>query len=213
MIRINAFNELSSVSNIMSNYSIRNFAQTTGRYLKFLGLSTFTLRNEKILVTPFDITCLSFNLILGFYVFHLSLAHGVDQLTKSSVLLATGTLLTTTSGSVVILVSMVSVFCHRHRIWRIVLLLDGALEKFKRIHVVADFKHYIVMYVVFSVMAIVLVFAGIFVMAVWLGYSEKPAVLFIFFYLSIIFSASMGWSALFPLAIYIRLNLINQTIR
>lgn len=207
------FNILNSVSNNMSSYSIRNYAHVTGKYLKFFGLATFSLRNEEVVVTPLDIACLSFNLVIGFFVLHLSLAYGIDQLAKSSVLLAIGILLTLVSGSVVILISMVCFFWHRHRIWTIVKLLDGALEKFKKIQVFADFKQYVVMFAVFFIISIVLVIVGIFVMAMWLGYSEKASVLTVFFYISIIFSVAMGWSLMLYLAIYLRLNLINQTIR
>lgn len=197
----------------MSDYSTRNYAVVTGNVLKFIGLATFSLRDEKIVVTPFDFACLVFNVLIGFFVFHSSLVYGIDRFANSSTLLTIGVILTMMSGSVVIIISMICVFWHRHRIWKLVTMLDSSLVKIKRIHVVADFKRYIIMFLVFGVMSILLVFAGLFIMAFWLGYSKKIAVLLIYGYLSISFSASMGWSSMFHLAIYLRLNLINQTIR
>lgn len=197
----------------MSDYSIRNYAIVTGNVLKFIGLATFSLRDEKIVVTPFDFACLVFNILIGFFVFHSSLVYGIDRFKNSSTLLTIGVLLTMMSGSIVIIISMLCVFLNRHRIWKLVTSLDSSLNKIKRIHVVADFKRYVIMFLVFGVISIFLVFLGIFIMAVWLGYSNKIAVLVIYGYLSISFSASMGWSSMFHLAIYLRLNLINQTIR
>lgn len=202
-----------SVSFKMSEYSIRNYAVTTGNFLKFIGLATFSLRDEKVVVTPFDFACLVFNILIGFFVFHSSLVYGMERFANSSILLTIGVLLTMMSGSLVIIISMLCVFWHRHRIWKLVSMLDLALVKIKRIKVVADFKRYIVLFSVFAAVSVLLVLFGIIIMAGWLGYSDKIPVLLIYGYLSISFSASMGWSSMFHLAIYLRLNLINQTIR
>lgn len=197
----------------MSDYSIRNYAVKTGDFLKFIGLATFSLRDEKVVVTPFDFACLVFNILIGFFVFHSSLVYGIDRFANYSILLAIGVLLTMMSGSVVIIISIFCVFWHRHRIWKLVTMLDLALVKIKRIKVVADFKRYIVMFAIFAAITVLFVAFGLFIMAVWLGYSDKVVVLLIYGYLSISFSASMGWSSMFHLSIYLRLNLINQTIR
>lgn len=202
-----------SVVFTMSEYSIRNFAVTTGNFLKFIGLATFSLRDDKVVVTPFDVACLVFNVLIGFFVFHFSLIFGIERFANSSILLTIGVLLTMVSGSVVIIISKICVFWHRHRIWKLVSMLERALVKIKRIKVVADFKRYIVMFSVFAMVTVFLVLFGIIIMAGWLGYSNKIQVLLIYGYLSISFSASMGWSSMFHLGIYLRLNLINQTIR
>lgn len=197
----------------MSDYSIRNYAIRTGSFLKFIGLATFSLKDEKVVVTPFDFACLVFNILIGFFVFHSSLVYGIDRFSNYSILLAIGVFLTMMSSSLVNIISMICVFWHRHRIWKLVTMLDLALVKIKRIKVIADFKRYIVMYSIFAVVTVLLVGFGMFMMTIWLGYSDKIVVLLTYGYLSITFSASMGWSSMFHLSIYLRLNLINQTIR
>lgn len=197
----------------MSEYSIRNYSLIIGKVLKFIGFATFSLRNEKLCVTRLDFACITFNLIIGLIMFHMSLRFGIDRLANSSVLLAIGALLTMVSGSLVSIISIVSVFCHRHRIWKIINILDDTMKKFRKIKINQNFSIYIMIYGVFMVVSVLLIVLGLTVMYVWLGYNGKIAILSVYGYLSTSFSACMGWSSMFYLAIYLRLKLLNNAIR
>lgn len=198
----------------MSNYSVRNFSIQLGKYLHFIGFATFSLENEKVHVTVYDFACLSFNISIGFLVFYLSLSYGVERFSKDSVLLALGVLITMMGGSLVSIVSMILIFHHREAIWETVLILDQVTAKFKKIHVHTDYyKRYVLLFVIFAIVSFVLIALGLAVMGIKLGYDQKLGVLVIFGYLTASFSASLGWSSMFHLAIYLRINTINITIR
>lgn len=197
----------------MSNYSIRKFALTTGRFLKLIGLATFSLIDGKIQVTSYDFACLTFNILAGFMVFNLSLIYGIDRMSKYSLLLSLGVIVTMMSGSLVSLFSMISVFLNRFRLWKVVMLLDEVVEKFRKIHVQPNFTRYIGFFSMFALFTAFFNVFGLIIMAAFLGYSNKLFVLLIYGYLTMSFSAVMLWSSMFHLSIYFRVNLINITIR
>lgn len=197
----------------MSTYSIRKFSLSAGKFLKLIGFATFSLVDEKVEVTAFDFACLVFNLLTGFFVFNLSLSYGIDRLTKYSLLLAMGVILTMMCGSIVSIASVISVFCNRFRIWKVVLVLDEVVDKFRRIHVYPNFRRYITIFSVFAALSMFFILLGLVIMATLLGYDKKVFVLIIYGYLSASFSAGMLWSSMFHLSIYLRVNMINKTIR
>lgn len=197
----------------MSSYSLRNFATKLGKYLRYIGFATFSLENEKVHVSVHDFVCLSFNLSLGFLVFYLSLNYGIERLAKYSILLSLGVLITMMCGSLVSILSMIIVFQQRESIWEVVRILDQTIDKFRKIHVYPDFKRYIVIFICLAVVAACCIVFGIFAMGFWFGYSQKLGVLLIYGYLSTSFSASMGWSTMFHLSVYLRIKMINSTIR
>lgn len=197
----------------MSTYSIRKFSLSAGKFLKLIGFATFSLVDEKVEVTAFDFACLVFNLLTGFFVFNLSLSYGIDRLTKYSLLLAMGVILTMMCGSIVSIASVISVFCNRFRIWKVVLVLDEVVDKFRRIHVYPNFRRYSTIFSVFAALSMFFILLGLVIMATLLGYDKKVFVLIIYGYLSASFSAGMLWSSMFHLSIYLRVNMINKTIR
>lgn len=197
----------------MSDYSVRNAAITAGKFLKLIGFGTFSLIDNKVQVTAYDFACLTFNLSIGCLVFYLSLWYGAERLTKSSILVSLGVFITMNGGSLITIVSMVCVYIHRFRIWEVIVMFDVVIEKFKRIQVSPDFKRYMIIFGVFAIVSAFLIFLGLTIMAFWLGYSDKFGILIIYGYLSATFATSMGWTAMFHLAIYLRLRLLNDTIR
>lgn len=195
-----------------SNYSIREFALLVKKVLRFIGLGTFSVKNDKVHVTAFDLLCLFANIFFGFFVLYLSFSTGF-YLQSNVKILALGRIITMICGSIVTLISIVCVFCNRHRIWDVILILEDVMVKFRRIQVYPNFKRYIIMYITFAVISAFLIVLGLVIMFILLGYETKLDVLVIFGYLSASFAAMMGWSSMFHLSIYLRLNLINQTIK
>lgn len=195
-----------------SNYSIRQFSILIQKFIKFIGFGTFSVKNDKAYVTVFDFAFLIFNLLLASFVFYLSLTYGIERLSKRSTLLALGVIITMMCGSLVAIISMICVFCNRHRIWEVVVTLDTVISKFRKIHVYRIFKPY-AMLATFGVVTVILILLGLLFMATVSGYYNKLIYLVIYGYLSTSFSVMIGWSSLIHLAIYNRLNLINQTIR
>lgn len=108
--------------------------------------------------------------------------------------------------------STVSIFYHRHRIWKVVTMLDIVVEKFRGIQIYPNFKRYMIINAGFAVMSLVFIFVGLLFMAVWLGFSEKVGILMICGYLSSSYSTSMAWKSMFHQAIFLRLQLINDTV-
>lgn len=196
----------------MSNYSIRRFATVFGRYLRLVGYGTFSVKNEKVHVTLCDFACLSINIFIGVFVLYLSLTYGLVW-EKFSILLTLGVLTTTVCGSAISIISMVLAFYHREMLWELITSLDIVIEKFKKIQVYPDFKRFVVLFIFFAVLSICIIVSGLVVMDVWLGYDNKRGALLVYGYLSASFAASLGWSSMFHLAIYSRLNLTNKTIR
>lgn len=196
----------------MSNYSVRTASIALGRYIKIFGYGTFSLRDDIVTVTVFDFLCLSFNLTIGFLVFYLSMCYGVERLSQVSILLAIGIVITMVSASLVSITSMLIVFWNRHRIWEIVVILDNVMTKFIQINVRRSFSRHFTVIAIFALVSISCVIFGLLVMFFWLGYSSKIGILIVYGYLSINFAVSMGWSALFHVAIYSRLKLVNELI-
>lgn len=196
-----------------SNYSIVEFSLLVKRYIRFIGLGTFSVKNNKVYVDAFDLFCLFSNLAFGCFVFYLSLNYGLYRLTNFSILLSLGVFITMMFGSVVSIVAMISIFFNRYRIWEVISILETVILKFRDIGVPPNFKRYVIIFSIFGSVSLLLVILGLIIMAVFFGYSEKPEVLIVFGYLSASFSAMLGWSSMFHLAIYLRLNLINETIR
>lgn len=197
----------------MSEYSLQGLAIIAGKFLKLIGYGTFSLIDNKIQVTVFDFACLTFNVCIGCLVFYLSLWYGAERLSKSSVLLSLGVMITMNGGSFSTITSMICVFYNRHNIWKVVITLDDVTAKFRRIHVHSDFKRYMILFGIFAIISAFLIIIGLLLMAFWLDYSSKIGILIIYGYLSASFATSMGWTAMFHLAIYLRLRLLNQTIR
>ena len=197
----------------MSDYSIRTAAIVTGKFLRFIGYATFSQKDNKIVVTPFDFACLTFNLIIGFFLFYLSLRFGIELFSSYSILLAMGIFVTMMCGSVVIIIAMIFAFLHRQRIWKVILVLENAMEKFRMVHVNPNFKRYVMVFALTAALSVFLIIFGLIIMIIWLDYHKKLLILVVYGYLSASFAASMGWSSIFHLGIYLRLNLINQTIR
>lgn len=197
----------------MSNYSIRVFALGFKKYLRLIGFGTFSIRNDKVHVTFWDCSCLSFNILLGFFVFYLSLEHGLQRLEDYSLLLALGVLITMMCGSAVTILSMVLVCYHREVVWELITSLDIAIEKFKKIQVFPDFKRYVMIFVFFAVLSVILISIGLIIMGLLEHSVFKPGAFLTYGYLSTSLAASLGWSSMFHLSIYLRLYLINKTIR
>lgn len=200
-------------SSSMSEYSLQSSAIVAGKFLKLVGYGTFSLIDNKIQVTVFDFACLTFNVCIGCLVFYLSLWYGAERLSKGSVLLSLGIMITMNGGSFSTLTSMICVFYNRHNIWKVIVMFDDVTAKFRRIHVKPDFKQYMILFAIFAIISTLLIIIGLLVMAFWLGYSSRIFILLIYGYLSASFATSMGWTAMFHLAIYLRLRLLNQTIR
>ena len=196
-----------------SNYSLRKFSLIVKHFIRLIGFGTFSVKNDKVYITISDLVWLVFNILFASFVFYLSLTLGLEQNSKSSKLLALGIVITMTCGSLVSITSMICVFFNRHRIWEVIVTLDDLILKFRTIHVYPNFKRYIIMFAIFTLISIFLIALGVIVMAIFFGYYTKPGYLVIYGYLSTSFSSMMGWSSMFHLAIYLRLNLINQTIR
>lgn len=197
----------------MSNYSVRSLSITAGKFLKLIGFGTFSLVDEKVKVTAFDFACFTFNISVGCLVFYLSLWYSGQQLNKSSVLLSIGIFITMNGGSLITIVSMASVFWHRNRIWKLLTMLDKVVEKFRTIKVFSDFTHYMIAFAVVATVSFAFIAIGLLAMFFFLEYRKKLGVLLIYGYLSATFATSMLWTAMFHLAIYIRLRLLNDTIR
>lgn len=197
----------------MTSYSLQSSAIIAGKFLKLIGYGTFSLVENKIQVTVLDFVCLTFNVCVGGLVFYLSLFYSTSRFSQSSVLLALGVMITMNGGSLVTITSMIFVFYHRHRIWKTILMLDEVSAKFKRIQVHANFKRYMIIFAVMAVITALLIIIGLLLMAFRFGYSDKLGILIIYGYISSSFATSMGWTAMFHLAIYLRLRLLNDTIR
>lgn len=197
----------------MSNYSIRTAAIQSGKFLKLIGFGTFSLIDDKIRVTTFDVACLTFNLAVAFLVFYLSLWYGTQRLSEKSILLSIGIIITMNGSSMVIIASIISVFCNRYRIWELINLLEDVMEKFQKVHARPNFTRYVIMFAAFAIISAMLIVIGLLVMIQWLGYSAKIGLLITYGYLSATFATSMGWTAMFYVGIYLRLQLVNDTIR
>jgi hypothetical protein len=192
----------------MSNYSLRN-----RKYLKLFGYGTFSVINNEVHVTAFDLSCLIFNVVVGFLAFYLSLRIGLSRVDQDSILVSLGVIITMNAASFVSITSMIVVFYQRHKIWKFIIILDGVIEKFRKIQVFPDFKRYVIIYGIFAILSLVMILLGVLMMAIFLGYSDKVPLLLIYGYLSATFSMSMAWTTMFHLAIFLRLRLMNQTIR
>lgn len=116
-------------------------------------------------------------------------------------------------GSLVSIFSMICVFVNRHRIWEIVVMLEDAMKKFRKIQVRPDFKRNAIKFAILSFVSIFMVILGLILMAMLFGYNKKPIYLVVYGYLSASFSVMLGWSSMVHLSIYLRLNLINKTIK
>jgi hypothetical protein len=199
----------------MSSRSVRGFASTAKVFLRFIGYATFSVnRDEKVFVSVFDAICLLSNLFAAAFVLFLAFNYGFRRLvSSSSVLLFLGSTITMVGSSLVSITSMILVFCHRFRIWKLIVLLDSVIDEFKKIHVQPMFTRKIIFFITMAAITFSLVIVGLLIMYFGLGYSEKLGILVVFGYLSMSFSASMGWSTMFYTAIYMRLNLINEAIR
>lgn len=199
----------------MSDYSLRRAAIKTGRYLKLFGFGTFSVHDgsNKAHVTVFDFACLSFNLTIGFLVFYLSLTFGLERLSQYSILIAIGVVTTMVSGSLVTIISMLVVFWNRQLILDTVIILEDVLIKFKKINIRQNLGKHFIWFILFACAAVSCIIIGLVVMAIRLGYSSKVGILITYGYLSANFGASMGWSAMFHVAIYSRLKLLNETIK
>lgn len=197
----------------MSNYSIRRFSLGFGRYLRLIGFGTFSVKDEKVFVSASDFACLSFNLSVAFIVLYLAFQFGVERLMKNSFLIFLGSIITMVGGSLVSITSIFFVFWHRELVWKLILVLDDVGEKFQKLNLKPKFRPYAVLFGAFAGITITLITLGLFIMAQWLGYSDNIGVLVIYGYLSASFSASMGWSSMFHLSIYLRLKAVNGIVR
>lgn len=127
------------VSLNMSDYSLQKLAVIAGKFLKLIGYGTFSLIDSKIQVTVYDFTCLTFNVCIACLVFYFSLWYGAGHLSKTSILMSLGVAITMNGGSLVTIISLISVFHNRHRIWKVILMLDEVSVKFRKIQVRANF--------------------------------------------------------------------------
>ena len=195
----------------MSNYSIRRQSIITSKFLKLFGIGTFSIKEDKVHVTFSDFACLTVNLCIASIVFYLSLWYGLGR--KADVLLSLGIFLTMNCASFVCIISIILIFLHRHCIWKLIKILDDVMDRFRKIEVYPNFTRNMIYYGIFTVMSLLLIGFGLVMMAMWLGYSEKPGILLFYGYLSASFATAMSWMTMFRLSIFLRLKLLTSTIR
>lgn len=197
----------------MSSYSLREGAFKVSKFLKLVGYGTFSVVNNKVYVTAFDFACFVFNILIGSFVLYLSLQYSFNGLSKVSILISIGVIITMNGGAIASLTSTITVFCQRKRVWKVLTALDVTIDKFREIHVYPNFRGFFLFYAAFASTIMITILVGLAIMATWLGYAEKLGILLIYGYLSTTYSMLMAWTAMFHLAIFLRLRLVNETIR
>lgn len=200
----------------MSEHSVKRGAKKIVRIVRIFGYGTFSFRdhNNEIYVSVLDIFWLSLNIFTAALVFCISCQYGMFQLTTvKSILMNLGMSLTVRASSAITLISIISFFVHRKKIWRVVILFDQVDCRFRKINVDPNFitirKRFSICVLGFLALFVI----GVSFMAFGLGYTNKFGVLVIYAYESANFATAMGWTAIFHFAIYVRLRLANKTLR
>jgi len=201
------------VRSAMPKHSVARFAIVASRFLKLVGYGTFSMVDGRVRVKAFDMLCLLLNLSAGVVMFYIAYQYTIHRLPESSALVNLGIILTMNGSSAITIISMFCVFHRREQIWELVLLLDVVSSRFERIKVDPDFRLYMIVFGVGALLFLLLIILGLSLMFFCLGYSNKIGILIMYAYVSTNFSASMGWIAMFFLAVFVRLRLMNRTIR
>jgi hypothetical protein len=200
----------------MSNYTVRDQAVIAGKFLRVFGFGTFSLGNngnyKKVVVKPIDYIFFIGNVLIASILCITSLKYYSSQL-KYSKLVVMGALTATSGGSMVTLIGMIRVFLYRQKIWDLILKIDEISEKFERINVGVNFRGNFVTFILSLMAYLLYIGIGLLLMFFKWGFENRPYGILIYGYLATSFSFSMMWTTMFHVAIYLRLKLINKTIK
>lgn len=198
----------------ISNVSVFNISWSTSKVLKIFGYATFSLKNlesQEIHVTFYDFLLLSINLLIACGMTYKAMLYDPVYIHEKTIMTFVGKF-TMTSAGVVCIISMICCFAFRHKIWKIVNILQGIDDRFKEIKVQTEFKNARRIYgiALFSLIAFILF--GAYIMIFKLNYGKKLQIVAHFVYLSTSYSFCMMWMILFNSAIYRRFKIMNEIL-
>lgn len=108
--------------------------------LKFLGFGSITIINGKSVTTLTDLLCLLASISLGVFIIYLSVVSKKVFAQSTSPIADLGNFVSYIAAINVSIVSMISVFYWRHRIWQMVLTLAAIEDKFAEINFYVDYS-------------------------------------------------------------------------
>lgn len=180
------------------------------RYLiipKIIGFSSITIVDGKSVTKPTDLLYLVASVSFGLFIIFLSIINKENLTSSKSPIADLGNFISYIAAIIVSIISMLTVFCLRHRIWKMVLKLDSIENKFKKVDLTVNYLEIIRLnfFIGFSVTAISLP------LSLFL-YMLEGSILKVLLYIygSIYFAFNVGSSTSYTLGAAVRLKSIND---
>lgn len=99
------------------------------RASKVLGFSTVTIHGEKSSTSFYDVLFFASNVVFGFFILGLSITKKKELMTSESAILNYGSMFSHVSTVIIAITLMVNSFICRHRLWKLILIIDGIDKK------------------------------------------------------------------------------------
>ncbi|KAG5666657.1 hypothetical protein PVAND_014672 [Polypedilum vanderplanki] len=187
----------------------------TIKYLRIFGYATFSahsVKDERVFVSKADFSFFFGNLLIACLIFYLSMIYKPVSSSELKIM-AYVTKFVMNSASIICIISLISVFCFRNKIWQLTKLIDSMNELFLSINVDINMKNFKTFFMTIATTFIIFQGFGLFCMSYFLNYHKKITVLMLFGYLSMSYSTNNGWIMMFQLAVNRRFKAVNEKLR
>jgi hypothetical protein len=104
-------------------------ALRNAKVLKLLGLSCFSVENDKSVTRVVDVLCMLTAVAIGVLICYYSVAFRNDLAMQNSRIASVGNFLSYLASIVIVVLSVLITFLFRHKIWSLALKLDLIEEK------------------------------------------------------------------------------------
>lgn len=175
--------------------------------LKILGFCSITIVNGKSVTKLTDVLYLVVSVSFGIFIIFLSITKKENLASTKSPIADLGNFISYIAAIIVSIISMLAVFCVRHRIWKMVLKLESIEQKFEKVDLIVNYSKVIQINFLFGVVvtAISLPLSLFF-------YMLEGSILkvLLYTYASVYFAFNVGSSTAYILGAAIRLSSIED---
>lgn len=198
----------------MSTTSVLDIAWTASRILKIFGYATFSLNkkdDKEIIVTYKDILLFIVNLLMAGFMTYRASIYNPDYVTEKTLMTYVGKF-TMVSAGIICTISMICCFAFRHKVWKLINIIQRIDKQFHEVNINTEFKHAKKIYGGYFVILMMFIAVGAFIMLYKFNYWKKPIVAVHFVYLVTSFCFCMLWMKLFHVALYRRFKIMNDVL-
>lgn len=178
--------------------------------LKIIGFCSITIVDGKSVTKPTDVLYLIVSVSFGIFIMFLSIINKENFVTSKSPIADLGNFISYIAVMLVSVISMLTVFCLRHRIWRMILKLASIEEKFKEVDLIVNYSKAIKSnsFIGFFVIALIPL------LSLFLYVLEGSILkVLIYTYGSFYFSFNVGSSTAYILGTVVRLNSMKEFLK